>query len=158
MGDQSFLSTAAAELAAALYALDRLEEADTWVNRAAEIGASGDAFTQIIWRQVKAKLLARAGAHVEAEQIAREAVAISGETDFLNGQADANADLAEVLLIGGKPADAATALEQALELYRRKGNLVSAHHVTSRLAELRPATDPQAVPGSSSSVSPSADP
>ena len=33
MGDESFLSTAAAELAEALYALDRLAEADAWATQ-----------------------------------------------------------------------------------------------------------------------------
>ena len=47
-------------LAQALYALDRLEEADAWAGRAAELGASDDAFTQMLWRQVRAKVLAHA--------------------------------------------------------------------------------------------------
>ena len=43
LGEQSFLSTAAGNLARALYALDRLDEADAWAGRAAELGASDDA-------------------------------------------------------------------------------------------------------------------
>ena len=57
-------------------------------------------------------------------------------TDFLNGQGDAYADLAEVLLLGGKRDDAAAALEQALERYERKENLVSAERTRTRLEEL----------------------
>ena len=45
---------------------------------------------------------------------------------MLDAQGDAYADLAEVLLLGGKRDEAAAALEQALERYERKGNLVSA--------------------------------
>ncbi len=126
---------------------ERLEEADAWVNRAVEIGATEDAFTQIFWRQVKAKLLARAGDHDEAERLAAEAVAISRETDFLNGQGDATADLAEVLLLGGRADDAAAALEQALRLYEQKGNLVSARRVRARLVALGAATDAPVGPG-----------
>ena len=77
--------------------------------------------TQMLWRQVRAKVLARRGEHAEAERLAREAVAICEETDMLDAQGDAYADLAEVLLLGGKADEAAAALEQALERYERKG-------------------------------------
>ena len=90
--------------------------------------------TQMLWRQVRAKVLARRGEHAEAERLAREAVAIGEGTDALNAQGDANADLAEVLLLGGKADEAAAALEQALERYERKGNLVMARRMRDRLA------------------------
>ena len=134
LGEQGFLSTAAGNLAQALYALDRLDEADAWAGRAAELGASDDAVTQMLWRQVRAKVLARRGEHAEAERLAREAVAIGEETDMLDAQGDAYADLAEVLLLGGKADEAAAALEQALERYERKGNLVMAGRTRDRLA------------------------
>jgi tetratricopeptide (TPR) repeat protein len=137
LGEKGFLSTAAGNLAQALYALDRLEEADAWAGRAAEIGASDDAITQMLWRQVRAKVLARRGSHEEAERLAREAVAIGMETDMVNQHADAYADLGEVLLLVGKPAEAAAALEQALGRYERKGNVVSTQRTRSRLAEIR---------------------
>ncbi len=139
LGEQSFLSTAAGKLAQALYALDRVDEADAWAGRAEEVGASDDAFTQMLWRQVRAKVLARRGEYAEAELLAREAVAIADKTDLLTGQGDANADLAEVLLLTGKPDEAATALGQALERYERKGNRVSTQRVQTRLAELQDA-------------------
>jgi len=139
LGEQSFLSTAAGKLGQALYALDRLEEADAWAGRAAKLGASDDALTQMLWRQVRAKVLAHRGGGAEAEQLAREAVAIGEGTDMLDAQGEAHADLAEVLLLTGKPYEAATALEQAHERYERKGNVVSAQRAQARLAELREA-------------------
>jgi hypothetical protein len=54
-------------------------------------------------------------------------------------QGDTYADLGEVLLLTGKPDEAAAALEQALERYERKGNLVKAQRVQARLAELQAA-------------------
>ena len=42
LGELGFLSTAAGYLAQALYALDRLDEADAWAGRTAELGASDD--------------------------------------------------------------------------------------------------------------------
>ncbi len=137
LGEQSFLSTAAGKLGQALYALDRLEEADAWGGRAAELGASDDALTQMLWRQVRAKVLARRGENVEAEQLAREAVDVCDETDMLDAQGDVYADLAEVLLLAGKADEAIAALEQALERYERKGNLVSTRRAQTRLAEMR---------------------
>ena len=50
-----------------------------------ELGASDDATTQMLWRQARAKVLARRGEHAEAERLAREAVAIGEKTDMLNG-------------------------------------------------------------------------
>ncbi len=44
-----------------------------------------------------------------------------------------------MLLLAGKPDEAAAALERALERYERKGNLASAQRTQARLAELRAA-------------------
>ena len=137
LGEQSFLSTAAGVLAQNLYALGRLEEADAWAGRAAELGASEDAFTQMVWRPVKAKLAACRGEHAEAERLSREAVAIGEGTDGLFDQADTYADLADVLLLAGRSDEAGAALEQALERYERKGSLAMAERTRDRLAALR---------------------
>jgi class 3 adenylate cyclase/tetratricopeptide (TPR) repeat protein len=126
LGDKSFLSTAAGYLAQALYALDRLDEADAWAGRASEIGASEDVATQLLWRQVRAKVLARRGEYVEAERLARDALAIGEPSDDLNGKADATADLAEVLELASRHEEAVAEMVLARELYRRKGNVVSA--------------------------------
>jgi len=135
MENHDFLSAAAANVARALYALDRLEEADTWAARSAELGTSDEMVQEMIWRQVRAKVLARRGEHAEAERLAREAVAIGEGTDSLIGQGDANADLAEVLSLGGSSEEAATALRQALDRYERKGHVVLAQRMRERLAE-----------------------
>ncbi len=136
LGDKSFRSTAAGRLAQALYALDRLAEADASATQAAELGASEDAFTQMLWRQVRAKVLARGGEHAEAERIAREAVAIGQTTDDLDGQGDARADLATVLELAGRREESAAELERALELFERKGNRISAERTRARLGRL----------------------
>jgi class 3 adenylate cyclase len=137
LGEMSLLSSAAGRLAQAFYALDRLDEADAWADRSAELGASDDVYNEMIWREPRAKVLARRGNHAEAERLAHEAVAIGDETDLLDTQGDAYADLAEVLLLCGKSDDAAAALEEALVRYERKGNLVSSQRAQALLAELR---------------------
>jgi tetratricopeptide (TPR) repeat protein len=139
LGEQRFLRNAAGNLAQALYALDRLDEADAWAGRAAELGASAIGLEEMLWRQVKAKVHARRGEHAAAERLAREAVAICDGIEMLNAQGDVYADLGEVLLLAGKPEDAAAALEQAHERYERKGNVVSAQRAQARLAELHEA-------------------
>jgi tetratricopeptide (TPR) repeat protein len=136
MDDIGTLSSAAGVLGQALYAAEHLEEADRWALRARDLGASDDALTEMYWRQVRAKVLGRRGEHDDAEALAREAVAIGDATDFLDGTGDAYADLAEGRLLGGKPDEAAAALEQALERYERKGNLVMAGRAQERLAAL----------------------
>jgi hypothetical protein len=59
------------------------------------------------------------------------------DTESPNGQGDAHADLAEVLLLGGQRDEAVAALETAIERYERKGNLVSAQRARARLVDLR---------------------
>jgi tetratricopeptide (TPR) repeat protein len=133
---QSVLSTVEGRLAQAYYELDRLEQADDRAGRAAKLGASDDAITQMLWRQVRAKVRARAGEHAEAERLAREAVAIGEGTKMLNAQASTYADLGEVLSRAGRSDDAVGALEQALARYERKGNLVMAQRTRTRLSQL----------------------
>jgi tetratricopeptide (TPR) repeat protein len=141
LGERGLLSTAVAKLAQAYHALGRLEEADETARRAAELGATDDALTQMLSRQVRAKVLASRGEGVEAGQLALEAVRISEQTDLLNAQADAYADLGEALLLGDRVQEASQALEQALERYERKGNLVMAERVREKLAA-KPAARP----------------
>jgi tetratricopeptide (TPR) repeat protein len=137
LGQVALLPNGAGMLARAYYALGRMEEAEAWAGRAAKLVVSDDVLPQILWRLVKAKVLARRGEHAEAERLAREAVALSEGTDALNMQGEAYADLAGVLALGGSPGDAAEALEQALARYERKENVVMAERVRARLAELR---------------------
>src|SRR5262249_3866084 len=130
---------AAANLAHALYDVEQLEEAATWARRARELSDERSP-GNVTWRSVEAKLLARRGEHVGAEHLAREAAALAAQTDSIDLQGDAYADVAEVLVIGGKYDEAARILEQALDCYERKGNLVRAAHMRLRLTELASTT------------------
>jgi len=137
LGERAYLSTAAGILARALYELDRLDEADAWAGRAAELGASDDVITQMLWRQVRAKVLARGGEREEAERLSREAVAMGVPTDLLDQQGDAYADLGEVLALAGRADEAAAAFAEALARHERKQNLVMAERTRARLAEMQ---------------------
>ena len=119
-------------LAQALTALGRDDDAEQWVERGRETDPSEFRSTQILWRQVQGKVLARRGELEEGERLAREAVAMAEETDMLNAHADALVDFAEVLDLAGQ--DGRAQLEQALALYERKGNLVMAERTRAKLA------------------------
>ena len=90
-----------------------------------------------MWRAASAKVLAREGEVDEALRLAREAVAIIAETDWLNSRGDALLDLAEVLDLAEKPDEAAPRIAEALHLYEQKGNIVAAAKARELLAELR---------------------
>ncbi len=120
----------------------RLDEAERRAVEAAELGASDDAITQMLSRQVRAKVLARRGEHAEAEHLAREAVAIGDEAEMINSLGDALSDLAEVLELADRREDAAGELETALGLFERKGNVVMVGRAQAALAKLQgPLTD-----------------
>ena len=136
VGERSFLSTADGYLGQALYALGDVDAAEIRASTAAELGASDDALTQTLARQVKAKVLASRRRYMEAECLAREAISLACATDLLNVQADAYSDLADVLALTAKTEEVAAALEQALERYERKGNIVMADRTRARLADV----------------------
>ena len=138
-GQRSYLSSYAPMLGRSLCALGRHDEAEPLARLGRELGDEQDAITQALWRQVQALVHARRGHHTQAEQLAREAVAISERTDGLNLQGDALCDLAEVLNAAGRSDQALAALAQALERYERKNNLAMAAQARDRLAELQDA-------------------
>ena len=149
LGDTAFLPSAAGQLAASLYSLDQHDEADHWAQTAEDLASGDDVVSQMLWRQVRAKLLARGGSFADAERLAGEAVGLGDGTDMLNARANALVDLAEVCALTGRAEDWHARLQQALGLYEQKGNLASAASARARLAELRttqplvtgPATD-----------------
>jgi class 3 adenylate cyclase/tetratricopeptide (TPR) repeat protein len=137
LGRWSELSTTAGGLAGVYYELGRLDEAERWAARAAELGAEEDAITQMLWRQARARVLAGRGEYDEAERLAREAVGVGETTEDLNSKAETWADLGEVLTLAGRPREAAEALEQAIARFEAKENLVMAGRMRERLAALR---------------------
>jgi class 3 adenylate cyclase len=136
-GDRAHLSTVAPQLGRSLCALGRYDEAEPLARRGRELGADDDLLTQMLWRQVQARVHAHRGEHAEAERLAREAVEIAQRTDDLNSQGDALCDLAEMLATAGRTDEAAEALEQALERYERKKNLAMVAQVEPKWEALR---------------------
>jgi predicted ATPase len=136
MGDWGHVATLAPKLADALFIQGgRDEEALRLTELAERSSTPGVADEDIGWRRVRAKLLARRGDFDQAERLAREATARAAPTDLLDDSAQALADLAEVLRLAGRPKESAKALEEALHLYRQKGNVAAAESLRAVLAE-----------------------
>jgi tetratricopeptide (TPR) repeat protein len=124
------------ELAQALCAQGRFEEAGDLVELSEQVAAEDDVQAQVAWRAVRAKVLAHRGDIDAALPLARAAVTLAERTELILVHAQALLDLAEVLRLAALPAEAGAAVERALRLYEQKGDLVSAERTRVTLAEL----------------------
>jgi tetratricopeptide (TPR) repeat protein len=140
VGEQGLRSTIAAYLAEALYRLDRKAEAERFADLSLELTSRDDIASQTRGRAVKAKLLAAKGDYKAADQLAREAVGLSDDTEDLFQRGQILMALAEVLRLGGRDADAIPVLRQAVAVSERKGNVVTAQEARARLAGLHAGT------------------
>jgi tetratricopeptide (TPR) repeat protein len=136
IGETAYLSTTACYLGEAVYAQGRYDEALELSKEAEQAGALDDVTTQIRWRSLRAKVLARRGQFGEAEALARDAVDQANRADYLEDRAQTVASLAEVLELAGDAAAARACLEDVAELYERKGNVVSSARTRERLLAL----------------------
>src|SRR5205823_4811331 len=110
MGERGVRSTVSAFLAQALVVQETYEEAVRFSEISDETGAPADVVTQAVWRAARGQALAYLGEHERAETLAREAVALTEGTDFLDLQASTLASLADVLRLSGQAGEAARLL------------------------------------------------
>ena len=136
-GERSWLSSALGIQGQALYELGDLDAAFEAAGRGLELGASDDAYTQILSRGVQAKVLARRGSFGEAERLAREACELADATDMPAPRGGAYEDLAHVLYLAGKPGEAERTIERAVEIYDAKGAVAMSERARRVAAELR---------------------
>jgi tetratricopeptide (TPR) repeat protein len=141
-GELGYLASAVPLLLDALYDQGRDDEAlelsERWRPERTTVPEDVDA--QAGWRSIRGKIVARRGDAADGERLAREAVALAAPTDYLDRHAQASAALGDVLVLAGRPREAATAYEEAVQVYGRKGNVVSASRVRRVLAGLGAAT------------------
>lgn len=133
VGDDRTLSITSAALADALYAGGSYDEADKYASISERYASPSDSHNQARWRRVRAKLLARSGETRQAEMLGREGLDLLMQTDFVNRQANAMMDLAEVFRSLERPTDAGAVIRGALKLYEQKGNVVAADRARTLL-------------------------
>jgi tetratricopeptide (TPR) repeat protein len=133
-GAKGFMAPQAALLASALVAQGRDDEAEPLVGLAEQSLASNELSSQTLVRTTRAMFDLRRGDMEGALSAIREAVAIGERTDALNLTADALVVLGYAHLQLRDPEQATQALETAVELYRRKGNLVATRRASMRLS------------------------
>jgi tetratricopeptide (TPR) repeat protein len=139
MGEKALLADTAAMLAQVLYEQGRNEEARALTREAEEAAADDDLSAQIAWRTVRARLLASGGEIVEARRISGEAVELASGMDWLSDHAEALLSRGEVLRMAGETGSAAQAMQEAIALHERKGNVIGAQRARSLLAVQLPA-------------------
>jgi tetratricopeptide (TPR) repeat protein len=135
VGDFAALATVAAQLANALYAQDRFEEADRWARLAETCAPRDDVNAQFSWRSAQGKLKARGGDLASGTSLALEAVRLVEATDAVTEHGHVLLDFAEVLRIGDRGAESARCVEEALSYFERKGNIASSAAARAFLAE-----------------------
>ena len=144
LGERAIASTVVSLRARALVELSRCEEAEHWARLGLAWADADDVTSQAYGRAALARSLAARDAIDEAIENARDAVGLWGDSDFLNGRADALHDLALVLRSAGDRSASRAAAAEALALYRAKENVVSAGH-TAQLLDSNFDDDPEPV-------------
>jgi class 3 adenylate cyclase/tetratricopeptide (TPR) repeat protein len=124
-GSRYYLSTMTALLSRLVRDQGRDAEA-LELSKSAEAATDDDDFdSQALWRSIRAPIIARAGDLAGAESLALSAVELVRRAEAPMMQADALAELAEVLKIAGRTVEARAAVEEAIALYSSKGSVVS---------------------------------
>jgi DNA-binding SARP family transcriptional activator len=135
IGEKSHFSSLAALLAHSAYAQGHYDDAERFARDCEETAQPYDVDSQIRYRATRGKLLARRGELEAGERLAREAVALAEESDFLTAHGDALLDLASVLLLQGRTAEAASTIADSVQLYEAKGNAVAATRARALLEQ-----------------------
>jgi class 3 adenylate cyclase len=135
-GERSWLSTAACNLAASLYRLDRLEEAELWARRGMELGASDDIATQSEGRIILGMLAARRGAHDQALELAEAGVQLLEPVESPHYRGKAMLSLAEIHHLAGRRSAAEAAAAEAIAQFSLKGATALVDGARARLEEI----------------------
>jgi ATP/maltotriose-dependent transcriptional regulator MalT len=110
------------------------DEALALTDEAERASLDGDTDAQIGWRRVRSKILARQGHLAEGLRLATEALDLARRTDNLDLRGIVCVDLAEVLRRAGQGDNAIPILQEAIEAFELKGNMVMAARTRALLA------------------------
>jgi tetratricopeptide (TPR) repeat protein len=128
-------------LANVLASQARLDEAERFIQLSVESGAPDDIRTQVEWRVAKAEVLVRRGDAIRAADLAKQAVEFADRSDELNLRGDARMVLAHVLLAASRLDSANRVASEAVDLYERKGNIVSTERARNLLRRTEGASE-----------------
>ena len=134
MGERSLLPSVDGRLARVLYTLDQFDEAEGIARSAQAMSMDDDLDAQAMWRSVLAMVIARKGQPDEAVRLALEAVELRRRSDAIVYLADTLTDFSEVLRFTGRDDEVRAVRNEALRLYVRKGDIVSAGRLRTLLS------------------------
>jgi tetratricopeptide (TPR) repeat protein len=120
IGESNLRSTVEGFLGEALWRVGRLNEAAEAAARCRQLAAEDDWASQMLWRQVEAKVLADHGDLAAAVDLMSEAAAIADQTDFLGMAAAVHLDAARLTEAAGESSVAGHERELARHLMSRK--------------------------------------
>ena len=131
LGETYYLSTLAPLLARIFREQGRNEEALTVTRKAEALAAEDDVDAQIRWRSVRASILARTGEHEEAESLSLIALEMARKVELPSLQAKVFHYLCHCVACGRQERGGGRCSGQAINLYRAKGDVVSAARATA---------------------------
>ncbi len=134
IGETYFLSNVAALLSRIVRDQGRDDEALVLSKMAEAAAAEDDVDAQILWRSIRAPIVARQGDLEGAEAMARAALQLAQQTEDPICRADTLAELGEVLRCAGRLVETRTISNEAIALYVSKGDIVSAARLEARVA------------------------
>jgi DNA-binding SARP family transcriptional activator len=137
IADRGMRQLVAGRLARALVATGKLDEAEELAKSASRAGDVDDFAEQVAWRQGLALVHARRGRSGPARRVAREAIELAAQSDWLNVHAETLEDLAAVETSAERTGEASSALEEAIALYERKGNRAARERAIRSREQLR---------------------
>ena len=125
-----------ARMGEAALARGDLDAARQLANDSRRLSVVDDSFTEIQWRRVASRVLARSGHPRKAVRLAREAVSMTDLTDSLLEQGEARLDLADVLVHVARDDEAQARVREGLALLERKGATLLVSRGRERFAAL----------------------
>jgi class 3 adenylate cyclase/tetratricopeptide (TPR) repeat protein len=140
IGDSGHFSSMVLPFVDALVLQGRGEESRKAVELAAQYAIDDDRDAQFGLHCSQAALLVLDGDLVNAEQRAREAVAIADGGEYTTARIRALSGLADVLAAAGKPDEAQGVLERAIGLAREKESVAHERILRAKFAELEART------------------
>jgi tetratricopeptide (TPR) repeat protein len=135
-GEQGYLSTTAASLAASLAELGRLDEAERFAQIGREAAAEDDVASQSLAEAAWAMVLSARGDLDGAIVVARRSISVAADSDMYWGLGELHLNLSRILAKANQSDKAVEAAREALSFFDRKGVVPAVARTEAFLAEL----------------------